>query len=387
MTAKTKAIPIVFPIATLSTLHPSQNGNLEERTHSSASRSLSALSCSPRESSFSIFSGEWSPTSDPLHTEAYRHFRSPSQPPSEIKPKKELCASVTHQISSLAAFGDKLFSGSHDNLVKTWDLASESCIQTFEEHEDSIYALAADEENLYSGSDDKTIIVRNAATGAYKTTLRGHTDGIRALLVVKRTLFSSSCDGTIRAWDLDMFTCTRVFENEKSKKSKSDQEYYTDCELPDDDTFFYSLAVKDQVLCSGSNKGSIVFWDLETGRILRTLQGPIEPVLSLLILGDRLFSAYSDSTIKNWDLTTYGFKSSLRDDSEVIHCLAADDAYLYSGGSNGLITAWDLKTDRRAAIFRGHRDAVHSLQIAAGQLYSASADGTINAWPLTKNAH
>src|SRR5436190_588474 len=117
-----------------------------------------------------------------------------------------------------------LFSGSSDNTIKIWDLATPNkptCIATLDKshggHTDSVRSLSlqvvAGKPYLFSGSSDKTIKVWDLATPNKPTCIAtldeshgGHTDSVNALsfqvLAGKPYLFSGSSDKTIKVWDL-----------------------------------------------------------------------------------------------------------------------------------------------------------------------------------------
>ena len=61
------------------------------------------------------------------------------------------------------ADGSRLFSGSNDNTIKVWDVATGTCLQTLQGHTDWVNSVcvSADGSRLFSGSWDNTIKVWN----------------------------------------------------------------------------------------------------------------------------------------------------------------------------------------------------------------------------------
>ena len=102
----------------------------------------------------------------------------------------------------VSADGSRLFSGSDDNTIKVWDVATGACLQTLEGHADAVYSVcvSADGSRLFSGSDDNTIKVWDVATGACLQTLEGHADAVYSVCVSAdgSRLFSGSGDKTIK---------------------------------------------------------------------------------------------------------------------------------------------------------------------------------------------
>ncbi|MEO1331535.1 MAG: hypothetical protein AAFW46_17940, partial [Pseudomonadota bacterium] len=56
---------------------------------------------------------------------------------------------------------------------------------------------------------------------------------------------------------------------------------------------------------SGSLDRTLIFWDLATGRTLRTLEGHTRPVSSVAVTpdGTRALSGAEDRTVRVWDIT------------------------------------------------------------------------------------
>jgi len=113
----------------------------------------------------------------------------------------------TSAVSSLAFSADSRFlaSGSSDDTVKTWKIATQKLVHTLKGHSDTVYALAylPDNRKLVSGADDNTLILWNTQTGAQIKTMKGHTNDIGSVAVSPdgQYILSGSWDKTIRLWD------------------------------------------------------------------------------------------------------------------------------------------------------------------------------------------
>ena len=65
--------------------------------------------------------------------------------------------------------GSRIVSGSSDNTVRVWDVATGACVQTLEGHSESVYSVSFDvtgRSRIVSGSRDKTVRVWDVATEA-----------------------------------------------------------------------------------------------------------------------------------------------------------------------------------------------------------------------------
>ena len=68
-------------------------------------------------------------------------------------------------------------SGSRDQTIQLWDVATGALLQTLEGHTDSVTSVAfsPNGKQVVSGSDDQTVRLWDTATGALLQTLEGHT--------------------------------------------------------------------------------------------------------------------------------------------------------------------------------------------------------------------
>ncbi|MBE9058204.1 PD40 domain-containing protein [Sphaerospermopsis sp. LEGE 08334] len=100
--------------------------------------------------------------------------------------------------------GKTLASGSLDNTIKLWDVATGVSIATLTGHSSSVNSVAfsPDGQTLVSGSWDKTIKLWDVATGVSIATLTGHSSSVRSVAFSPdgKTLASGSGDRTIKIW-------------------------------------------------------------------------------------------------------------------------------------------------------------------------------------------
>nr|MDJ0556179.1 WD40 repeat domain-containing protein [Microcoleaceae cyanobacterium MO_207.B10] len=102
--------------------------------------------------------------------------------------------------------GQTIVTGSSDNTIKVWDMATGNLKATLTGHSDSVrsVAISPDGQTIVSGSWDDTIKVWDLATGNLKATLTGHSSSVRSVAISPdgRTIVSGSWDETIKVWDL-----------------------------------------------------------------------------------------------------------------------------------------------------------------------------------------
>ena len=96
-------------------------------------------------------------------------------------------------------------SGSSDNTIQLWSVATGKHLRTLKGHTDAVKALAfaPDGKTLVSGSDDDTLRVWNAPSGTPRQTLAGHGNDVKTVVFSRdgKTLASGSKDASVRLWD------------------------------------------------------------------------------------------------------------------------------------------------------------------------------------------
>jgi small GTP-binding protein len=107
---------------------------------------------------------------------------------------------------ALSADGSRALSGSGDNTVRVWDMASGKMLRVLEGHTGSVYAVAlsADGSRALSGSGDNTVRVWDVASGKTLRVLEGHMGPVLsvALSADGANAYSAALNGVLRVWNL-----------------------------------------------------------------------------------------------------------------------------------------------------------------------------------------
>jgi hypothetical protein len=112
-------------------------------------------------------------------------------------------------VNSVSLSGDGRFalSGSRDNTLKLWEVATGKCLRTFEGHTSSVnsVSLSGDGRFALSGSRDNTLKLWEVATGQCLRTFEGHTHWVTSVSLSGDGCFalSGSEDKTLKLWFLD----------------------------------------------------------------------------------------------------------------------------------------------------------------------------------------
>ncbi|MCF4968572.1 trypsin-like peptidase domain-containing protein [Nostoc sp. CMAA1605] len=286
---------------------------------------------------------------------------------------------IEGQVESVAFSPDgrTLASGSHDNTIKIWNIATGQAIRTLNGNSFSIVfnsvAFSPDGKTLASGSWDTTIKIWNVATGQEIRTITGYAPvmGSVAISPDGRTLVSSSFDKTIKIWNITTGQEIRTLNGHSSQVTS------------------FAFSPDGRTLASGSVDSTIKIWNITTGKEIRTLNGHSGWVHSVAISPDgrTLASGSGDNTIKIWNITTGQEIRTLNGHSGKVFSVAIspDGKTLASGSSDNTIKIWNIATGQEIRTLNGHSDLVNSLAFSPDgkTLASGSRDATIKIWRLS----
>ena len=269
-----------------------------------------------------------------------------------------------------------LTSGSADNTVVLWDVATRTSIATLEGHTGSIRSVAfsPDGTTLASGADTGTILLWDVATRTSIATLEGHTGSISSVAFSPggTTLASGARDNTIRLWDVS------------TEKSITTLEGHTG------PVFSVAFSPDGNTLASGSYDDTIMLWDVATGRHIATLEGHIGGVYSVAFSPDgQTLASGSYHEVILWDVENGEYIATLEGHGGLVHSVAfsSGGTTLASGAwSDKTIKLWDVVTKQNIATFRGHTNLVYSVAFALdGMLLASGAkDHTIRLWDVSE---
>jgi WD40 repeat protein len=114
----------------------------------------------------------------------------------------------TSAVNSVAISADSLHaaSGSSDNTVRVWHLATGDSLHRFAGHTDVVNSVAfsPDGRRVISGANDHTVRLWDARTGQSISQFDGHTDAVLAVAFLPdgAKALSGSADKTVRLWDI-----------------------------------------------------------------------------------------------------------------------------------------------------------------------------------------
>jgi WD40 repeat protein len=269
---------------------------------------------------------------------------------------------------------NRALSGSLDNTLRLWDIATGKTLRVLEGHTEPVSGLAwlADGRGALSASWDGTLRLWNLITGETMRVFEGHTSSVNAVTVLAggRHAISGSTDNTLRLWDIATGTTVRVFEGHTNRVTAV-------AVVPDG-----SRAL------SSSFDGTMRLWDLATGNTLRIFLGHTSEVSAVAVLrdGSRALSGSFDGTMRLWDLETGNTLRLFEGHTDWVTAVAGvpDGSRALSGSADSTMRLWDLETGKPLRVFAGHTAVVAGVTAFDGgnNALSGSWDQTMRIWDL-----
>jgi WD40 repeat protein/serine/threonine protein kinase len=265
--------------------------------------------------------------------------------------------------------GNRLVSGSGDNILEVWDVATGREMLALKGHSDMVISVAfsADGRRLVSGSKDRSLRVWDAQSGQEILTLKGHSEAVSSVTFSPdgKRLASGSWDNTMKVWD-----------------AQNGQEILT---LRGHSKPVTSVAFSPdgKRLVSGSSDKTLKVWNAQSGQEILTLKGHSKAVTSVAFSPDseRLVSGSLDNTLKVWTGESGKELLTLKGHSDHVTSVAfsPDSQRLASGSADQTVKIWDALSGREMLTLTGHRNDVSNVAFSPDgkRLASGSWDGTI----------
>jgi WD40 repeat protein len=271
--------------------------------------------------------------------------------------------------------GRILAAGRHDGTIRLWDLIAGKELLRLEGHEDKVrcLAFAPDGKTLVSGGEDHTVRVWDVVTGRQVHLLKGHDSQVETVAFRNdgKTVASGSLDekATVHLWDVARGKEWKQFPGAVTALAFS----------PDGKT-----------LAAGGN--TIAFWNVESGKNLLPLPGPVNPLSGAVFSpdGTTVATASYDGTVRLWSASTGKELRCFSGHAEGVTAVAflPDGKKLATldGARRGTVRLWNLSTGQEQGSFREPqvREFAWARFSNDGRtLVSASGDGMLGLWDTT----
>jgi WD40 repeat protein/uncharacterized caspase-like protein len=198
----------------------------------------------------------------------------------------------------------------------------------------------------------------------------GHFSVVAAIDISRdgKLIASGSFDKTVILWDAESGKQLRSFEGHS--------EFITSVALSHD----------GRLLASGSTDDTIKLWQVSVGRELRTLAGHTNNVLAIAFNADDsiLASTSVDKTLKLWNVKDGKELHTLTGHTETINAVAfsPDGKFIASASDDKTLKIWDIASGKEIATLAGHGDKVRAVTFSPDgkTLASASNDKSVKLW-------
>ncbi|MBP7552215.1 MAG: caspase family protein [Spirochaetes bacterium] len=244
----------------------------------------------------------------------------------------QLGHAVNLSSAALSNNGKLVLTGSYENTVKLWDVATGKLLKTLKGHKGYLVSL--------SFSNDDTMIV---SVDSYRN---------------------------IKVWDINSGKILYDFKN-------IDFSGYV-CFAPDDKGIFYA------------GYGKVFLYDLETQKIIRSYidDDDYNAKISVSYNKKTIATVGTERRIILWDIATgkqiikiFGHNSEIQD---VV--FTKDDKHVITCSRDKTIKMWDIKTGKEVKSFSGHDDYIWSINLSKDGKYlvSSGQDKTVRLWDIKK---
>ena len=326
--------------------------------------------------------------------------------PSRVLPHPDAVVS-----SAMTADGKRLFTGSADKTLRSWDLAKNTVERQFTGHGGAVTAVAitGNGQILVSGGDDATIRFWNQATGKENSRLGAHAGPVTSLALnpAGTQMLSSSTDGTVKAWQLpaqpprpfvhpDAVTSLAMSpDGSKLLTGCSDKiarlwNFKTGAKERDFPGHTLALtcvafSANGQLVATGSADKSLTIWNAADAKILKTI--PLPGVVNALAFhpdGKSLAAGLGDDSIRIFLVADGKESKNLPGHKGGVNSLTftPKGELLLSAGTDKLVQCWNPVTGTSEKKLE-HAAAISALALSKeGTRVAAAADKTIKVWNL-----
>ncbi|MEA3318195.1 MAG: WD40 repeat domain-containing protein [Bacteroidota bacterium] len=277
----------------------------------------------------------------------------------------------TDQIQSLAfnPTNNTFISGSSDETIKIWDIASTKSIKTLTRHHNDVYALrySPNGNHFYSGGDKN--IDMWTSNGDFIKTFSGNSTSIWSIDINKNYMINGSFEKVFRLWNIKSGDCIYTFEGHKKSVLAT------------------AFSKNGKYIASGSGDNTIKLWNLETKKLIKTINGHGGNIYSLSYSHDNkyLASASRDKNIKIWDAQTGDFIKTLTAHNRSVMEIkfSANGKFMLSASYDATVKVWDTQKWEVIHTFT-HTNPITSVAISNNNKYiiSGSTDKVIYLWKL-----
>ncbi|KAK6259313.1 hypothetical protein SCA6_013787 [Theobroma cacao] len=263
---------------------------------------------------------------------------------------------------------EKLYSGSSDGTVRTWNCHSGKCVR-LSNLGDEVGSMITEGPWVFIGM--KGVIKLWNIQTVDELSLKGPVGQVYSMVVANNMLFAGAQNGVIFAW----------------KGSSEASPFQLVASMEAHSGAVLCLTVGEKKLYSGSVDHTIRVWDMDTLQCIKTLNGHEDAVMSLLYCNGCLFSCSLDCTIKVWFATegeNWEVIYTHKEENGVLALCGMNDAetkpVLFCSCSDNTVRLYDLPSfTERGRLYSKHEVSV--IQRGPFPLFfTGDGNGSLTVW-------
>ncbi len=231
--------------------------------------------------------------------------------------------------------------------------------------------MTPDGNKALSGSQDNSIRLWNVATGKEIGKFEGHDDDVNCVVFspTGSNALSGGSDRTVRLWDIDLGTELKKFEGHQNLVT---------C---------VAFSESGSRIASGGYDGTVRIWDTSTGKQLKQMEGNLGTVRCLAFTpdGEQLVSGGTDKIVTLWNVNTGTVARKFTGHKGEISSLAIspDGSKVLSSSRDLTIQLWDLSTGEPLKLLSGHTNWIQkAVFLSSDRVISGGLDKKIRIWDL-----
>ncbi len=287
--------------------------------------------------------------------------------------------------------GKFIATGSRDNSVKLWEVATGREIRTFTGHLSTVNTIAFDPTGklMATGSSDMSIILWEVATGKEMLRITEHNDRVTSLDFSTDGLELASGGTGRKAYTWNVATGEKTGEYKTYPPqvgvnvlfSKDTKQLITGND--DGKIVIYDLAKKEAIdtlrnisprscggcpsyiqlnekgteLLSASDNGPVTLWNLKSGKIIREYGQEGDDYNAVGMKGSYVFVSDED-TIKVWNTSGKLVRKIIIKDTDINSVvISADGKYITAATNDKITRTWNIRTGKLTQTLKGFLNA------------------------------
>lgn len=225
-------------------------------------------------------------------------------------------------IQKLCFNDEYVFTGHANGFVNIWDIKNpkHSLLRTLREHTGKVTSVSCTPVTLLTASVDTTIRLWDLRTGRASHRFVGHTGPVNTVYAHGKRMVSGGADTILRLWDQESGKQVKGYKGHKSQiiGAKFEQDIMVSVEW-----------------------GWVLFWDLRTEKVIRTLRDDLGGIRSFDFSDGIVACGGCGGDLTIWDVSKGTGETISGHDDDILHVQLAGRAAITSGG-DFKIKMWDV---------------------------------------------